>query len=68
MNLGTRKNMIKKEKDYIKEGEKDEEMVPASAGGKTEISYLFGWSCSVFVIAANMLLAFFPDLAALEMF
>ena len=36
--MGPAKNMIKKEKDYIKEGERDEEMVPASAAGKTEIS------------------------------
>ena len=57
--MGSAKNMIKKEKDYIKEGERDEEMVPASAAGK--LKYLtFSAGAVVFLsIAANMLVAFF---------
>ncbi len=58
--MGPAKNMIKKEKDYIKEGEMDEEMVPASAAGK-KLKYLtFSAGAVVFLsIAANMLVAFF---------
>ena len=65
--MGSAKNMIKKEKDYIKEGERDEEMVPASAAGKTEISYLFGWRGGVFVHCSQYA-GSFSDLAALEVF
>ena len=57
--MGPAKNMIKKEKDYIKEGEMDEEMVPASAAGKTEISYLFGWRGGVFVHCSQYAGSFF---------
>ena len=46
-------------KDYIKEGERDEEMVPASAAGKTEISYLFGWRGGVFVHCSQYAGSFF---------